>query len=130
LKPAEQERQHALHQRPVEVDAGQELAHGGAEPGAGQQPVDADHGERGERAHDRQADGLLQPDEAVVQIAEPGRQNDQEGGGVQGAHGALSRSGDDGDSNASLAETAGRGHGSRRPLRGLLTMRMDPWSSS
>ena len=54
---------------------------------AGQQMIDADHQQRGDRAHDRQPDRGGQAEQAMVEIAERGRQHDQDRCCVERAEG-------------------------------------------
>ena len=52
----QQERQHAIHERRMEVDAGDEPDHLFADVAAGQEMIEADDKQRCDQAHNRQAD--------------------------------------------------------------------------
>ena len=83
----EQEGEHALHQRGVKIDAGEEGGDLLGKVACRQQPVEADHDQRRDRAHHREADRCRQPKVAVVEITEHRRQDDQDRRGIERAKG-------------------------------------------
>jgi hypothetical protein len=91
----QQEGEHALHERAVEIDAPEKPAHRMARREAGNKRIGRHHRERGERAHDGQPDGVRQLDERVVHVAEDRGEHDQYGGGVDRVKGGLFHDGRD-----------------------------------
>ena len=83
----QQEGQHAVHQRRVEVDPGKKARDALRQIARREQMIDADHQQRGDRAHDREPDGGGQAEQAMVEIAERGGQHDQDRCCVERAEG-------------------------------------------
>ena len=74
----EQEREHPLHQHVLEFQLGEQPAHRAAQAQAGEQRLDRDQPEGGDGARDRQADGMGQTQNAMIQIAKRGGRHDQD----------------------------------------------------
>ena len=74
-----QEGEHSLHQRRVEIDPAQESHHVGADTACREQCIDRDDGQRGQQPHEGVADRRRKTQEAPVQVAERGGENDQHG---------------------------------------------------
>ena len=81
----EEEGQHPVHQRFVEIDVVEEARDAGRDVARRQDPVDREDDQGRHRAHDGKPDGRGQPEEAVVHIAERGRHHDEDGGRVERA---------------------------------------------
>jgi hypothetical protein len=79
----QEEAQHAVHQRLGQVEAGQRLAHRRLEPERRDQGIEGDHAHRRDQRDDHQADGVRQPEPAVVQVPERRRQGQHDGGHVE-----------------------------------------------
>jgi hypothetical protein len=74
----QQEAEHPFEQGVVEVGQLQRRGDGLSEAEAGDQSVEKDRSQRSEKGDDHQADCLRQAQQAVVQVAEDGRQHDDD----------------------------------------------------
>ena len=75
----QQERQHPVHNGFVEVDLFQDSPDIGDQLDAGKQHVNQQHGERGDNAHQQQADIARQMEKYLVEPAERRRQQHEKG---------------------------------------------------
>jgi hypothetical protein len=83
----QQERQHAVHERLVEIDVADEPRHDVMQVERGHEQVGGDDRQRAEERHCERAAGSRQAQHLVVEVAAGGGDRDQYSGGIESIHG-------------------------------------------